>query len=109
MYNTYDVHYYASWALVDLYPQLEVSLQLDMLDWCDKEDREMVTELYGGKVCQRKVLNSVPHDLGDPEDEPWLRVNSYNIHDVSQWRDLNLKMVIQVWRDVVWLESSDGQ
>ena len=38
----------------------------------------------------------MPHDLGDPEDEPWTRVNSYNIHDVSEWRDLNLKMVLQV-------------
>ena len=39
----------------------------------------------------------MPHDLGDPCDEPWVRVNSYNIHDVSQWRDLNLKLVLQVW------------
>ena len=38
----------------------------------------------------------MPHDLGDPEDEPWVRVNSYNIHDVSHWRDLNLKLVLQV-------------
>ena len=38
----------------------------------------------------------MPHDLGDPEDEPWVRVNSYNIHDVAEWRDLNLKMVLQV-------------
>ena len=39
----------------------------------------------------------MPHDLGDPCDEPWVRVNSYNIHDVSEWRDLNLKLVLQVW------------
>ena len=38
----------------------------------------------------------MPHDLGAPEDEPWVRVNSYNIHDVAEWRDLNLKMVLQV-------------
>ena len=29
-----------------------------------------------------------------------MQVNSYNIHDVSEWRDLNLKLVIQVWRDI---------
>ena len=40
----------------------------------------------------------MPHDLGDPCDEPWVRVNSYNIHDVSQWRDLNLKLVLQVYQ-----------
>ena len=43
MYNTYDVHYYASWALVDLWPGLQLSLQLDFLDWSEKEDREEVT------------------------------------------------------------------
>lgn len=42
MYNTYDVHYYASWALVDLWPGLQLSLQLDFLDWSEKEDREEV-------------------------------------------------------------------
>ncbi|KAM3910339.1 non-lysosomal glucosylceramidase, partial [Leptodactylus fuscus] len=30
MYNTYDVHFYASFALIMLWPQLEISLQYDM-------------------------------------------------------------------------------
>jgi len=51
----------------------------------------------------------VPHDLGDPCDEPWVRVNSYNIHDVSQWRDLNLKLVLQVWRDAVWVDPTESR
>ena len=29
MYNTYDVHYYASWALVDLWPGLQVEIFSD--------------------------------------------------------------------------------
>lgn len=109
MYNTYDVHYYASWALIDLFPGLQLSLQLDMLDWSDKEDRELVTELYGGKRNLRKVAFAVPHDLGDPEEEPWVKVNSYTIHDVSEWKDLNLKMIIQVWRDVMWVNEKEGK
>ncbi len=31
MYNTYDVHFYASFALLQLWPQLELSLQKDFL------------------------------------------------------------------------------
>jgi non-lysosomal glucosylceramidase len=31
MYNTYDVHFYASFALLQLWPQLELSLQRDFL------------------------------------------------------------------------------
>ena len=109
MYNTYDVHYYASWALIDLFPGLQISLQLDMLDWSDREDNEIVTELYGGKRNLRKVAFAVPHDLGDPDEEPWVKVNSYTIHDVSEWKDLNLKMVIQIWRDIMWVSEKEGK
>jgi len=30
MYNTYDVHFYASIALAHLWPQLELSIQYDI-------------------------------------------------------------------------------
>lgn len=33
------------------------------------------------------------------EDEPWQRVNAYLIHDTADWKDLNLKFVLQVYRD----------
>ena len=108
MYNTYDVHYYASWALVDLWPGLQLSLQLDFLEWSEREDREEVRELYGGTKHWRKVAPSVPHDLGDPAEEPWVKVNSYNIHDVREWRDLNCKLVIMVWRDIQWLQKDEA-
>ena len=78
MYNTYDVHYYASWALVDLWPGLQLSLQLDFLEWSEREDREEVRELYGGTKHWRKVAPSVPHDLGDPAEEPWVKVTVFS-------------------------------
>ncbi len=42
--------------------------------WTHREDRERVVELYSGKQVGRKVINTVPHDLGDPEEEPWIKV-----------------------------------
>lgn len=42
-------------------------------------------------------MNQVPFPLTD--DEPWLRVNAYLIHDTADWKDLNLKFVLQVYRD----------
>ena len=30
MYNTYDVHFYASFALLMLWPQLQLSIQYDI-------------------------------------------------------------------------------
>lgn len=43
MYNTYDVHFYASFALAMLWPKLELSLQYDMGGW-------------GGGACRASTL-----------------------------------------------------
>lgn len=99
MYNTYDVHFYASHALAYLWPNLQISLQYDFKDSIFAEIKEGRKHLYDGKVTPRKVINSVPHDLGDPGEEPFTLINSYPIHDVSEWKDLNIKFVLQVYRD----------
>ncbi len=62
-------------------------------------------ELYGGRKVLLNPAWSVPHDLGDPEDEPFDRCNAYRIHDVSQWKDLSLKFVVAAWRDAVLLPA----
>lgn len=33
------------------------------------------------------------------EDEPWKRPNAYVIHPTYDWKDLNLKFVLQAYRD----------
>lgn len=33
------------------------------------------------------------------EEDPFNLVNAYLVHDVSEWRDLNLKFVLQCYRD----------
>nr|XP_040239251.2 non-lysosomal glucosylceramidase isoform X2 [Anopheles coluzzii] len=99
MYTTYDVHFYASHALASLWPNLQVSIQYDYKDSIEREITEGRKHLYDGKVIPRKIKNSVPHDLGDPAEEPFDLINAYPIHDVSEWRDLNLKFILQVYRD----------
>lgn len=66
MYNTYDVHFYASHALASLWPNLQVSLQYDFMDSIYTEINDTRKHLYDGKAAARKVLHSIPHDLGDP-------------------------------------------
>lgn len=68
MYNTYDVHFYASPALAHLWPNLQVSLQFDFKDAILAELSDTRKMLYDGKVMPRKVKNCVPHDLGDPDE-----------------------------------------
>lgn len=55
MYNTYDVHFYASVALLMLFPSLELSLQCDFVVAINGEDlrqRQMMGEGYN---CERKL------------------------------------------------------
>lgn len=66
MYNTYDVHFYASWALVMLWPELQKSLQYDMAQWTTSADLTPRTHLFRGNKGVRKLANAVPHDIGDP-------------------------------------------
>ncbi|XP_048787286.1 non-lysosomal glucosylceramidase [Lagopus muta] len=99
MYNTYDVHFYASFALIMLWPKLQISLQYDIAVTVLNEDMQPRQYLVCGETAPVKTKNVVPHDIGEPGDEPWQRVNAYLIHDTANWKDLNLKFVLQVYRD----------
>ncbi|XP_015271182.1 PREDICTED: LOW QUALITY PROTEIN: non-lysosomal glucosylceramidase, partial [Gekko japonicus] len=106
MYNTYDVHFYASFALAMLWPKLELSLEYDVASAVVNEDPRPRVYLMSGQTAQVKLCNVVPHDIGDPEDEPWQRVNAYLIHDTASWKDLNLKFVLQVFRNYRLMQDS---
>ena len=61
MYNTYDVHFYASFALLMLWPQLELSIQRDFNDAVSVEDKTTRIVLGTGELKPRKkkVVNAV--------------------------------------------------
>jgi len=97
MWCTYDVHFYASFALLDLFPKIELSIQREFAKAVLCEDGRKVRFLAEGNWGIRKVRGAVPHDLGT--HDPWNEMNAYNIHDTSKWKDLNPKFVLQVYRD----------
>jgi hypothetical protein len=55
MYNTYDVHFYASFALLMLWPQLELSLQRDFARSVAMEDASVRVMMGTGESRPRKV------------------------------------------------------
>jgi hypothetical protein len=65
MYNTYDVHFNASFALLKLWPKLQLSLQFDFADTIPKESANSITFLMDGEISKQKSKNSLPHDLGN--------------------------------------------
>ncbi|XP_058182262.1 uncharacterized protein LOC131300433 [Rhododendron vialii] len=97
MWCTYDVHFYASYALLMLFPKIELSIQRDFAKAVLCEDRRKMKFLAEGNCGIRKVRGAIPHDLGT--HDPWHEMNAYNIHDTSTWKDLNPKFVLQVYRD----------
>lgn len=99
MWNTYDVHFYSSFALVMLFPKLELSIQRDFAAAVMMHDPTKMKLLHDGQWVPRKVLGAVPHDIGI--NDPWFEVNAYNLYNTDRWKDLNPKFVLQVYRDVV--------
>lgn len=107
MVNTYDVHFYASFALAQLWPRLEHVLQAEFADQIDHTDNRYVTYHMEGERGPTKSRFRVPHDLGNPGVDPWLSTNAYMMHDTGKWKDLNLKFVLASFRDYSCLLSKD--
>lgn len=101
MVNTYDVHFYASFALAMLFPELEKSLQRDFARWVSLEDDELIKFAGSGSRELRKEKGMVPHDLGGPAEDPWRKVNAYYFQNPNAWRDLNCNFVLQLYRDYI--------
>jgi non-lysosomal glucosylceramidase len=99
MYNTYDVHFYSSFALATLFPELELSLQRDYIHALPIDHPDVHIMFLSGQKAPRKVSGVIPHDLGSPQEDPWRQVNAYLAQDVSRWKDLNSKFVLMIYRD----------
>lgn len=108
MVNTYDVHFYASYALAELWPKLELAVQAEFTDQVYHTVDTQIRFHMEGDVANLKTASRVPHDLGNPADDPWLATNAYVMHDTGKWKDLNMKYVLTTWRDYVAL-SVDRQ
>jgi non-lysosomal glucosylceramidase len=104
-YDTVDVDFYASFAILELYPELEGRGIRDLLGLVPGGDSSLVMIDATGQPAVRKLPWAVPHDVGGPADDPFHRSNWYRYQDVNVWKDLAPKLVLQVWRDVVRLDD----
>ena len=99
MYNTSDVHFYASFALSRNFPQVQMSIMRGYALSVFSEDGEVRKLLGDGSLAARKVRGAVVHDMGSPCEMPIKKVNAYNFQDVSRWKDLPSKFVLMAVRD----------
>ena len=112
-YGTSDVRFYGSFPLLRFWPDLEKQEMREYTDtipesnpqkymWSWKSTREHSIVEY-----TRKVPGAAPHDLGAPQEDPFVNANQYNYQDVSNWRDLNSKYVLMIWRDYALTGAKD--
>ncbi|HEY3524397.1 MAG TPA: non-lysosomal glucosylceramidase [Candidatus Limnocylindrales bacterium] len=99
-YDTVDVNASASAALLALWPRLERSVVRSVGDAIEVDDPTIVTIEATGARVPRKASGVVPHDVGGPGDDPFVRPNAYRFQDVNGWKDLGPKWVLQLYRDV---------
>ena len=97
MYNTFDVLYYASFSLIQLWPELQKQTIRDFIAAVPINDSTITTIWATGEVGPRKIPGSCPHDIG--YEDPWFTVNSYRWRDSNMWKDMNSKFVLQLYRD----------
>jgi non-lysosomal glucosylceramidase len=113
-YGSLDVRFYGSFSLLRFWPVVEKREMLEYTETIPASNPQHY--LWGWKSSRenrmveytRKVPGAAPHDLGSPEEDPVVNPNQYNYQDVSNWRDLNSKYVLMVWRDYVLTGANDG-
>jgi non-lysosomal glucosylceramidase len=101
-FNAVEAQFFgSSWAMVVVFPLLELSMQRDAALALFLHDRTPATIVDTGKAEQRKLAGHIAHDLGAPSQTPWGQLNAYNLHDTNRWRDLAAMFVLQAYRDYV--------
>ena len=112
-YATLDVRFYASLPLLKFWPDIDKQVLREFADtvlqeWPEKGLWVWKTEQTGEPVLhKRKKKGAVPHDLGVPEGDPFVAVNQPGWQDTNDWKDLNSKFVLMIYRDYVFTGRKD--
>jgi non-lysosomal glucosylceramidase len=112
-YATLDVRFYGSMPLVKFWPEIDKQVLRQFADTVPQE--------YPGKYMWlwktqhtgepqfriRKTRGAVPHDLGAPQEDPFTAPNQFSWQNTSDWKDLNSKYVLMVYRDWAFTGKKD--
>ncbi|MGL5080193.1 MAG: GH116 family glycosyl hydrolase [Microcoleaceae cyanobacterium] len=106
-YESLDVRLYGSFALLQLWPELDKSVLLAFAKAIPQGDQTLRTIGYNQAQGIRKTMGATPHDLGAPNEHPWKKTNYTSYQDCNLWKDLPCDFVLQVYRDFVFTGSTD--
>ncbi len=100
LYNTLDLWVYAASALANTFPRLALLVTRNYAREAPNGDSEMRFHLRSTERFTRQKSGMLPHDLGAPNADPFIRANDYVYQDSSRWKDLNAMFVLCAWRDI---------
>jgi non-lysosomal glucosylceramidase len=112
-YATLDVRFYGSMPLVKFWPDIDKQVLRQFAETVPKEVADK--QLWVWKSFQtrknefrlRKAKGAVPHDLGVPTEDPFVQVNQFSWQNTNDWKDLNTKLVLMIYRDYVFTGRKD--
>lgn len=106
-YDSLDVRLYGSFALLMNWPELEKNVLRAYADAVPVEDDSTRIIGYTKKPARRKAKDALPHDLGAPNEDPWVKTNYTTYQDCNLWKDLPCDFVLLVYRDYVYTGKKD--
>ncbi len=104
-YATLDVSFYGSMPLIKFWPEIDKQVMRQFADMVPREQSETLLwdwksqQIHADAFRMRKKKGAVPHDLGVPQEDPFLKSNQFSWQDTNGWKDLNSKFVLMVYRD----------
>ncbi|MCP9833711.1 MULTISPECIES: GH116 family glycosyl hydrolase [unclassified Cyanobium] len=103
-YESLDVRLYGSFALLQLWPELDKAVLRSFARAIPAADPTLrpigwyFTQGRGRVEAARKLAGATPHDLGAPNERPFDATNYTAYQDCNLWKDLASDFVLQVWR-----------
>ena len=112
-YGTLDVRFYGSMPLAKFWPELDKQELRQFADTVPQDLTDKYLWTWKTQHTQalqfrvRKAKGAVPHDLGVPEEDPFVQPNQFSWQNTSDWKDLNSKFVLMIYRDYVFTGKKD--
>jgi non-lysosomal glucosylceramidase len=103
-YESLDVRLYGGFATLLLWPELEKAVlrafarAIPTVDTTPRIIGYYYTIGEPEHRAIRKAQGATPHDLGAPNENPWVATNYTSYQDCNQWKDLPSDFVLQVYR-----------
>lgn len=112
-YGTLDVRFYGSMPLAKFWPDIDKQELRQFADTVPQDLTDKYLWLWKSEQSGslhyrvRKAKGAVPHDLGVPQEDPFIQVNSFSWQNTNDWKDLNSKFVLMVYRDYIFTGKKD--